>query len=478
MSRIPPELESEMTPAVKAAYLSLLDQVERLTRQVERLTAQVQRLTPRNSSMPPSVEHPHAKPKRKRPAGAKRKPGAQKGHKRHTRQLVPTAQCSSVTQCVPESCRRCGGGLERIAEEPIRHQVFDLPPIQPLIDEYQLFRGHCPCCGVSTTATLPDGIPRGQCGPRLAAFTGLLVGHFRQSKRRAAAFLSDLLNIPASPGWIVKTQSIVSDAIYQPYEELRNELADQRQLFVDESPTMEKNKKAWLWVAVAPRFAVFGIFKNRSRESLSSLVGSYREIILNCDRAKMYLDCNRLQWCWAHLKRDFQRLIDSSDGQASLLGRELMREHRLLFEHWRRYKAGKLKWGSFCNCIRPVRRSLQQLLLRGKFSGNNKLTGFCNELYQRRQHLWTFTRVRDLEPTNNTAERALRPAVIQRKLSFGTQSASGSRYLERMLTMSETCRLQQRNAYQFLIEAIEAKIAGSNPPSLMPVSQAATPISG
>ena len=101
-------------------------------------------------------------------------------------------------------------------------------------------------------------------------------------------------------------------------------------------------------------------------------------------------------------------------------------------------------------------------LLRGKFSGNKKLIGFCNELYDRREHLWTFTRVEGIEPTNNTAERALRPAVIYRKLSFGTQSASGSRFLERMLTVSETCRLQNRNAYQYLIEAMEAKFADNS----------------
>ena len=110
--------------------------------------------------------------------------------------------------------------------------------------------------------------------------------------------------------------------------------------------------------------------------------------------------------------------------------------------------------------------------MRGKFSGNKKLTGFCNELYDRRSHLWTFTKIEGIEPTNNAAERALRPAVIYRKLSFGTQSARGSRYLERLLSVSETCRVQQRNAYQYLVEAMEAKFAGEAAPSLLPVKSA------
>ncbi len=280
--------------------------------------------------------------------------------------------------------------------------------------------------------------------------------------------MGDLLNIPCSPAWTVKIQNLVSDAVAAPYEELRTTLASQKQLYVDESPTKEKNTKAWLWVAVAPLFTVFGIFGNRKRESLLSLIGGYRGIILNCDRAKMYLDGKRLQWCWAHLKRDIQKLIDSPDNHVRRLGHDLMRQQKLLFEHWRRYKAGNIKWTTFQSLARPIRNEFNGLLLRGRFSGNAKLVGFCDELYPRRQHLWTFTRIEGIEPTNNTAERALRPAVIYRKLSFGTQSASGSRYLERILSVSETCRLQNRNAYQYLIEAMESTFAGHRAPSLLP----------
>ncbi len=267
------------------------------------------------------------------------------------------------------------------------------------------------------------------------------MGHFRQSKRRAASFLGDLLNIPCSAAWTVKIQNLVSDAVASPYEQIRGQLSSQPQLFVDESPTKEKNTKAWLWVAVAPLFAVFGIFANRKRESLRALVGNYSGVILNCDRAKMYLDGKRLQWCWAHLKRDIQKLIDSHDNQVKRLGHDLMRQQKLLSQHWKRYKVGQITWKTFQTLARPIRKTFNALLLRGSFSGNGRSIGFCDELYPRREHLWTFTRVQGIEPTNNTAERALRPAVIYRKLSFGTQSASGSRYLERMLTISESCRL-------------------------------------
>ncbi len=251
------------------------------------------------------------------------------------------------------------------------------------------------------------------------------MAHFRQSKRRAASFLGDLLNIPCSPGWTVKIQNRVAEALTAPYEELRGELTTQKQLYVDESPTKENRKKAWLWVAVAPWFAVFGIFATRKRESLLSLVGDYQGIVLNCDRAKMYLDGKKLQWCWAHLKRDFQKLIDSPNGQVKRLGHDLMRQHRELFKLWRRYKAGEIKWSTFQNEVAPIREEVRGLLLRGSFSGNDKLTGFCDEIDARRQHLWTFTRVEGIEPTNNTAERALRPAVISRSSALERKAPRG-----------------------------------------------------
>ena len=402
---LPPEAEParDFIEALVARYESqikeLKQQVQSLSEQVQSLTERLKKPNPRNSSLPPSSEHPHGKPPRKPSKRRIRKQGGQEGHKRHLRELVPIEQC----------------------------------------------------------------------GPRLAAFTGLLMGHFRQSKRRASSFLSDLLNIPYSPAWTVKIQNLVSDALSEPYCQLQTELANQSQLYVDESPTKQHKAKAWLWVAVAPMFAVFGIFANRSRESLVALIGDYSKIILNCDRAKMYLDGPRLQWCWAHLKRDIQSLIDSHDKQVKRLGHDLMRQERLLFEYWQRYKRAEVNWKAFRRLASPVRKEFNSLLLRGSYSGNAKLIGFCDEILPRKDHLWTFLDAEGIEPTNNAAERALCSAVILRKLSFGTQSSRGSRYIERILSVSETCRLQKRNAYEYLISVMKAKFARETAPSLLPL---------
>lgn len=463
---IPPEIDAEMTPAVRAFVNSLIEYYER---RITDLESKVQKLTPQNSSLPPSTQHPHAKPSKSKPKSkTKRKRGGQPGHRRHQRPLLPQEQCDQVIALHPNACRRCGEKLSGKDPHPLRHQVWEIPEIKPQVTEYQQHRLRCSCCGESTCAELPPGVPRGQSGPRLIAFAGLLMGHFRQSKRRAAYFLQDLMKLPCCPALMVKMQNQVAAALEQPYEELQQALGQQRQLFMDESPTKQANQKAWLWTAVAPLFAVFAIFSTRKADALPKLLSPRFRGIINCDRAKMYWRAKRLQWCWAHLKRDFQALIDHRDPQVKRLGHDLMRQVKLMFQHWERYKSGKIAWKEFQGLMQPVRREVNSLLLRGVYSGNARLVGMCKELDRHRDWLWTFVEVKGIEPTNNTAERALRPAVIYRKLSFGTQSVAGSRFIERMLTVSETCRLQGRSTFDYLVAAVEAHLSQQKPPSLLP----------
>src|SRR5206468_4864691 len=138
--------------------------------------------------------HPHAKPA---PPKAKsgQKPGGQPGHAKHERALIPTADCDDVVPLKPTACRRCGTKLSGCDPAPLRHQVWELPQIKPIVTEYQRHRLTCGC-GATTCADLPSGVPLGQSGPRLVAFTGLLMAYFRQSKRRAAVFLDALLGQP------------------------------------------------------------------------------------------------------------------------------------------------------------------------------------------------------------------------------------------------------------------------------------------
>jgi transposase len=459
---ISPEQLAALPPEVRVVVQAIIDHYER---RIADLEAEIARLkkTPRNSSLPPSSEHPHSKPPAERPKSKKQR-GGQPGHEKHERVLIPSEQCAQVVACKPDCCRRCGRKLRGHDPVPLRHQVWDVPPIEPQVSEYQLHRLPCPC-GVTTCAQLPPGVPRGQAGPRLIALVALLMGCFRQSKRRVALFLEQVLNQPCSPGWVVKLQNQATAALRPAYEELAAQLPDQERLGIDETPTKQGPDKGWLWTCVAATFTVFTIRTTRAATVLTELLGVAYGGVVNCDRAKMYYSQSRLQWCWAHLKRDFQALVDSGDGVKKRLGQDLLRPTRKLFQLRARYRDGTLTRVGFERLMKPIREEIDALLLRGAFAG----IGMAEELWKHRDWLWTFVKVEGVEPTNNASERALRHAVIWRKLSFGTQSESGSRFVETLLTIVETCRQQSRPVFAFITHAVQAQLIGHPTPTLAEV---------
>ena len=460
------ELIARQTPEAQAIIRLLLGQIEELTARVAALEARLGK-SPQNSSLPPASQHPHAKPPARKPK-SKKKRGGQPGHKKHQRPLLPSGDCDDIRIIKPAECRRCGEKLSGRDFQPLRHQVWELPEIKPTITEYQRHRLCCRRCGTSSCAELPPGVPTGQAGPRLVALTALLMGCFRQSKSRVAVFLEQVLDQPCSTGWVVKLQNQATAALRPAYDELAARLPAEPILGIDETPTKEATRKSWLWTFVAPRLTVFSVRDSREATALTDMLGSSFDGVVNCDRAKMYWLLPKLQWCWAHLKRDFQALIDTGDPQAKRLGHELMPCVRELFRLWARSRDGTLKRVGWLRLMRPIREKVDALLLRGAYSGNKRLVGMCNELTKHGDWLWTFLEVEGVEPTNNASERALRHPVIWRKLSFGTQSPRGSRFVETILTVIETCRQQSRAVFGYLTTAIQAHYAARPAPSLLP----------
>jgi transposase len=466
MSPSKPPITPEQLAALPPDFQALLRAViEYYERRIAELEAKLNK-SPQNSSLPPSSQHPHAKPPANKP-NSRKKRGGQPGHAKHERPLLPTDKCDDVQTLKPSECRRCGRRLAGMDSDPWRHQVWELPEIRPIVTEYQRHRLTCCGCGTITCAELPPGVPTGQAGPRLIALTALLMGSFRQSKRRVALFLEQVLGQPCSPGWVVKLQRQATDALQPNWQELAKQLPTQANLGIDETPSKEGPVKSWLWTCVAKTFTVFALRPTRAATVLGELLGDRFAGVTNCDRAKMYWSLGQLQWCWAHLKRDFQALVDSEDRQVQRLGHDLSRPTRELFRHWSRYRDGTLTWRGFQRRMQPIRAEIEALLLRGVFSGNPRLVGMCGELYDHRDWLWTFVEIEGIEPTNNASERALRHAVIWRKLSFGTQSAAGSRFVETILTVVETCRQQSRQVFAHVAAAVAAHLSGQPTPSLL-----------
>lgn len=462
---ITPEQLAALAPEFRELLQAVIDHYEAIIADLQAQLAAA-RKTPQNSSKPSSTEHPHAKPIDKKPKSPKKR-GGQPGHTKHHRELIPTANCQEVVPLRPAACRRCQHKLVGTDDTPLRHQVWELPEIRPHVTEYQRHRLTCSGCGEQTCASLPVGVPQSQAGPNLVAFTAVLRGCFRQSKRRVALFLEMVLHQPCSPAWVVKLQNQATAALQPAYQELIEAVPQENVLGGDESPTKQGSLKAWLWAFVASSFTLFAIRPSRKAEVLTEILGAKFAGVIVCDRAKMYWQCGQLQWCWAHLKRDFQSWIDRPDGVVKRLGHDLMRETRRLFEFWRRCREGTLSRSEFELQMKPLQSRIHGLLLRGKFSGKPGVAGSCAELFAYRAWLWTFVTTLGVEPTNNASERALRPAVIWRKLSFGTQSVSGSRFVETLLSVVETCRQRQRNVLAFVRETMQAHFAKQTPPKLL-----------
>lgn len=443
-----------MTPVVRAFVEVLLSRIAKLEAEVAELK---RKKTPQNSSLPPSSEHPHAKATVETPKSG-RKRGGQPGHAKCERPLVPTAQCDEVVARRPAQCRRCGTLLAGNDSEPIRHQVCEIPEIQPHVTEYQLHRLVCPGCGVSTCAGLPEGVPAGQSGPRLVAFAALLMACFRQSKRRTSLFLESLLGQPCSTGLTVKLANIATEALRPCYDEACAALPDEPRLNIDESPTKQTREKAWLWTFVAAGFTVFRLATTRAAVVMKGLLGEDYAGVVMCDRAKMYLWVESIQWCWAHLKRDFQA-ISEGPGKAAEVGRRLVDLTHEMFHDLHLARDGTLSQRALKRRLLRLHGLVFLALEEGATCGHAPTEGTCSQLLGRYDALWAFLDDPLVSPTNNAAERALRHAVIWRKLSFGTQSVRGSRFVETLLTVIETRRQQGRPLFTFVTEAIARHFA-------------------
>jgi len=448
-----------MPPAAHSALLAPLQHYkQRLADREARL-----RQNSTHSSKPPSSEHPHAKPARPRPK-ALRGCGGQPGHHKHQRPLLAPEQCPQVIPCVPPTCRRCAAPLSGTDPQPLRHQVWEVPAIKPGVTQYQRQRltGRC---GTVTGGALPAGVPTGQAGPRLNAFRGLLLSCFRQSQRRAALFLRRIRNQPASPGWMVSLQKRAAQAVQPAYDELVRQRQQQAVRYIDESPSKEGKTTRWIWTFGAATFTLFATRPSRAADLLTDWLGQAYTGVIHGDRARMSWSFGRRQWCWAHLTRDMQGLIDRRGPTARRLGRDLMRSTKEWFAWWENVRDGTLSRAAFVEQLKPIHAEVESLLWRGYF--NARVRGFGKGLCEPRQNLWTLVAVEGVEPTNKAAEPALRQAVIWRTLSFGTQSAAGSRFVERLLTVVPTCRRQKRNVLSWRVDAVAARGAGKTVPSLL-----------
>jgi transposase len=455
--------------ALLDAWKSLHDRIAELEATVRDLQARLQ-LNSTNSSKPPSSDPIGLKRKPPTPP-SRRKRGGQPGHRKAFRALVPPEKLRSSTDCKPDSCRGCGQALHGVDPTPLIHQVADLPRIEPLVDEYRLHRLTCPDCGTTTCARLPAGVPAGHFSPYTQAVLATLAGAYRLSKRQIQQLAGDLLGLSISTGMISKLERQSARALEAPYNELAAAVHTAEVIGADETSWRQERGKAWLWVAVTALFTVFTIARNRSAKVARAVLGTREGPIAVTDRWSAYdwIAGASRQVCWSHLRRDFQAMIDRG-GAAEPIGRELLRLSDRLFRWWHRLGAGEVDWERFRAAMARLRREVKASLDDGVRCDCATTRGSCAEILRLEESLWTFARVKGVPPENNAAERAERHAVIWRRISGGTDSAEGSRFVERMLTVVATCRQQGRDVLDYLESCFEAARRGQAIPSLVPAT--------
>ena len=448
---LPPEVFDALPPAVQA-YIRYLE-----TRLADLEARLGQNST--NSSKPPSSDPPHIKAAPPKSPSGKRK-GGQPGHPKRSRPDLPA---DTVIELRPGTCGRCAHVLSGDDTEPLRHQVIELPPVRPQVTEYRRHRLACPSCGRVNCPALPAEV-RGGYGPRVQAVCALLSGAYRIGKRGVARLCQDLFGVPISPAAVCGLQRKAAVALGPVVEEAHAYVAG-KPANVDETGWREGRKRGWLWAAVTARLTVFLVRLSRARKVLGELIAG-QPGVLTTDRYSAYdhLPADQRQICWAHLRRDFQAMIDrQNDG--SVVGEDLLTYADILLDQWKRVRDGTLSRRGFRQTyLGWIRAGMRSFLARGIECGCDVTAGVCRELLAIEPALYTFAAVEGVEPTNNAAERALRHAVCWRKMSFGTDSAGGSRFVERVLTVVATCRQQGRDVLAFLT----ACCRGSTAPVLVP----------
>jgi transposase len=386
--------------------------------------------------------------------------------------MAPEDAVDTTHHYHPVACAHCSGvfeagGYEEL--EPQRHQVVDVPEVKPSIVEHRLHVRRCGNCQGETVAAWPEGVPRSCSGPRLQAWVSILTVRFRLSKRESQSLLKDLLGIAVSLGGISDIEQYVSEVLAAPVAEIQSALKSVDVAQHDETGWRQENQKAWVWVTISQNYAVYRVDLKRNGEVARSLLDSAQFLgTVVSDRYKAY-NCYPMQRrgiCHSHLGRDYKKIADR-EGPGQHIGKELCTQEAAVFTVWHLFTSNAINRQVLCERMAPISAAIKDLLVSGAACTDSKVAGMCTDILRHWDAMWTFTSVPGVEPTNNLSEQALRPYVLWRKGSFGTQSERGSRFMERMMSVIQTCRRQGRHLLSFLTQAIECWNCDSPAPSLI-----------
>jgi len=451
------QLDWLSTPEPVRAYIVHLEliiaQIQQRQNQIEERTEKLEtqsKMNSQNSSRPPSSDSPYQNPKKKAKK-SKRKRGAQRGHKGHQQQMLKPTKIENI---FPETCD-CGHlNLEPASVKPFyTHQHIELPEIKVDVLHLILNQGKCLCCKKTVKATVPNEFSSGY-GPKLSAVISELSGSHGASRETVQDFCQSVLGFPISTGGIQRVIDRMSAAIEPIYNAIGNQARKENVNGVDETSWFKSGKLQWLWTMANSVVAFFMIHPNRSKEAFLQLIDDWKGILIS-DHYGVYVKwINKRQACLAHLIRRAKGLAERKDQSIKKFGETILKELQLLC-HWARKPPTEKQWTDFYSRL--------LLLLMLHEGADNEAGQMARSIGRQLESLWVFLDEKGVEPTNNRSERALRFAVLWRKRSHGTQSEKGNRWVERILSVKQTCRMRSLPVFPILVNAIDAYFKEQSP---------------
>lgn len=456
--------------AAEGQALRLFDRVAEQDEQIAEHKARLEKLERRlgqnsqNSSMPPSSDRGQS-PKRPTRKRSERKQGGQFGHPGAFRELDKDPDATISVR--PERCRKCGrefADADPVVGKPVRHQVIELPEKIVVTTEHQLWKVCCPDCTAHTRAELPDGVEPGAFGPRLRA-TIVMLAVMLMSRRATRTLLSDMFDVRISVGSIENILKTASDALQAPWEAIKRAVQAADVAHADETSWKRAGQRLWLWSALTATCCCYQIDSTRARDAARRLLGDFAGLLIS-DRYSVYdfIDPDRRQVCLSHLARNFQAFAER-DGPPSRHGTAIKTVIDEIIRADTRARADgtPLEWHDGEG--RELHDRLMAAVEAGERCRTLDLARLCATILDIWPTLWNFTEHASAEATNNRAERALRHAVLWRKTSNGTQTEHGERFVERILTIRETCRLNDQPMHGYLVDVHVARLTGQPIPT-------------
>lgn len=420
-----------------------------------------------NSSKPPSsdiVSPPKQSDKnRKKP---KKKQGAQKGHERNLRADFTPDQIDDRHTTTLSHCPNCGGRL--LAQEKSDKISYQIELVEKpyRVTEYRQQAYHCECCGKTSRAPLPEGVVPGLFGPKLKALTAWMKGKGRLSFQTTRQFLSTMLHIDVSTGYIANVVREVSDSLAAPFEDFAAIVRNSVHLHCDETGLKKNGKKYWVWVFRSNNATVFKVTSSRGSQVLFDFLGIDFAGTISCDfygAYRKFMDNSQavLQFCWAHLIREFLFIAGKAERKTALFGKRIVQKIREMFSVI--HQRDKLDGSEWRRRMNFQKLRLMQSLQWG-VPDDKDAKNLVERLLSRETEYFRFIE-EPIPPTNNPAEQTIRKVTIARKISLGTQSVWGARWLERFWSVETTCEQRGLNLLEFITQTFVNYLQGTATPT-------------